>query len=69
MSKITVEFSFTVRPATGPNVNNRRLEIIDDDGYRYDYANSESDAVEKVRTLADDVGIASPEIDLDGRVQ
>ena len=69
MNKITVTLEFTVQPAAGPNLDNQELEVLDSDGDRYTYVNTESEAVESIRKLIQDELAMDFEIDLDGRIQ
>ena len=51
MSTYTVTITFTVKPATGPNINNHPLELIDADGDRIAYIAHEDDVELEIRML------------------
>ena len=69
INKITVTVEFTLQPATGPNLGSQLLEVLDADGDRYDYVNTEAEGVAAVRKIMGRAALYTIEIDVDGRVQ
>jgi len=68
-STITVEVQYIVQPATGPNLKGQPLELIEADGTRYSYEDSEESAAKTVHDIFDEAGMLEAVIDIDGRVQ
>lgn len=69
MSTITVEVEYTVQPATGANLKGQPLDLIESDGTRYSYEDSEETATQTVRSIFEDASMYEAVIDIDGRVQ
>lgn len=57
-----IKVTWTIQPATEPNPDKKLLELLDGDGWRVTYINTEDEAVNEMHKCLDELGITFDDI-------
>jgi len=60
---------FTVQPATGPNLDGKKLEIVDAGNFRMAYVDNEDQAADEIGDALDSDGIWEGQVIREGHIE